>query len=49
MLRREYTRRLRMQVLVSSIPDPRDGPYMFNEVMRNSTVVTCSGSVERWG
>jgi hypothetical protein len=42
MLRREYTRRLRMQVLLSSIPDPRDGPYirMFNEAERNPTIVT---------
>jgi len=47
-LRREYARRLRMQVLFSPIPDPRDGPLMFNKANGISTV-TCPGSLQRWG
>jgi hypothetical protein len=34
MLRREYARRLRMQVLFSPIPDPRNGPLLFNKGQR---------------
>ena len=37
MLCREYTRRLRMQVLYSQITDPRDCPCKFNEVEIIST------------
>ena len=48
MLCREYTRRLRMQVLYSQITDPRDCPCKFNEDRTISTLCRAS-CLERLG